>query len=110
MTEQEINQKALEVYPYKRGLDSINNEFYDLNFEGREGYIKAFKEIELLQKIKGWVARDHSGNLFLFQDTPVRKNKWWIAGLGGFYLSRKSFPELTWENEPIEVEILIRKV
>ena len=53
-----------------------------------------------------WVARDKNGFLFVYEDKPTRcdNQKEWI---GRFLCSMKNsyFPELKWENDPIEVEL-----
>ena len=57
-------------------------------------------------KYKLWVARDKDGLLVLFRGKPTRcdNQKEWS---GWFLNSMKNafFPELTWEDEPIEVEL-----
>ena len=57
-------------------------------------------------KYKLWVARDKNGFLFAYEDKPTRcknQREW----LGRFLCSMKNsyFPELKWEDEPIEVEL-----
>lgn len=57
-----------------------------------------------------WVARDKSGCLHLFSDKPERQKignlEYWRLNLAYSILSMddKLFPELTWEDEPIEVD------
>lgn len=61
--------------------------------------------------ISGWVARDRNGSLALYQSIPERLENlgYWRDGLGGeFDLSETDFPSLTWDDEPIEVEITIK--
>ena len=57
-------------------------------------------------KYKLWVARDKNGFLFAYGDKPTRcdNQKEWS---GWFLNSMKNsyFPNLTWEDEPIEVEL-----
>ena len=57
-------------------------------------------------KYKLWVARDKNGFLFAYEDKPTRcdNQKEWI---GRFFSSMKNsyFPNLTWEDDPIEVEL-----
>ena len=57
-------------------------------------------------KYKLWVARDKNGFLFAYEGKPARcdNQKEWI---GRFFSSMKNsyFPELKWEDEPIEVEL-----
>ena len=57
-------------------------------------------------KYKLWLARDKNGFLFAYEDKPTRcdnQREW----LGRFLTSMKNsyFPNLTWEDEPIEVEL-----
>lgn len=57
---------------------------------------------------KLWVAMDKSGELFVYESKPKRE-----CYLGFWYsdldyvgsISRASFPDLTWEDEPLEVEL-----
>ena len=116
MTEEQINKKALEAYPKETYYDRDMCDYVDINSEGRNGYIEALKEIESLPKIKGWVARDECG-LWLYREKPYR-----VEGTFCSHWSDKNgpnselsldiniFPELTWEDEPIEIELIIRKV
>ena len=57
-------------------------------------------------KYKLWVARDKNGFLIAYEDKPTRcdNQKEWI---GWFLFSMKNsyFPELKWEDEPIEIRI-----
>ena len=57
-------------------------------------------------KYKLWVARDKNCFLFAYEDKPNRcdiRKEWF----GRFFSSMKNsyFPELKWEDEPIEVEL-----
>lgn len=62
-------------------------------------------------KIKGWVARDSDGSLTLCKVKPLRwNNDCWVGAEEYFPLSRTLFPELTFESEPIEVELTIKKI
>lgn len=57
-------------------------------------------------KYKLWVARDKNGFLFAYEDKPTR---WYIRKewIGCFFSSMKNsyFSNLTWEDEPIDVEL-----
>lgn len=111
MTEEQIKQKAFEAYP--KNESEIDG--YDWNENEREAYIKALKETESLPKLKGWVARDKNGEINYFQEYPRRitedrRNYWWDRDYISMCIDENSFPELTWEDEPIEVELLIRKL
>lgn len=110
MTQEEIEQKALEVYPFNRNIyfGGDNNE------DKRGGYIKALTEIKSLPKIKGWVARDGEGYLTICGTLPKRAkndegNLIWDA-FSSLDVDTNIFPDLKPEDGPIEVELIIRKV
>lgn len=58
-------------------------------------------------KYKLWVARDKDGNLFAYNDKPTRcdNQKEWFAEKFLFSMENSFFPNLTWKDEPIEVEL-----
>lgn len=58
--------------------------------------------------IQGWVARDHDGDVFLYQNEPDRNEIAW-NGYMMHSLPIDSFPDLTWESEPEPVEIIIKR-
>lgn len=65
--------------------------------------------------IRGWVARENVDNsLFLFQNPPKRVGDVWLdfkSHFSNFFIIPPSlFPEITWESEPVEVEITIKKI
>lgn len=63
-------------------------------------------------KINGWLARDKDGCLNLFQGIhPHRLGEEWVSsGDYGYIGNKDMMPELSWEDEPVEVEISIRVV
>lgn len=56
-----------------------------------------------------FAARDETGKLFLFNNKPERDNSeqsgYWYASDGEFILNidENMFPNLTWDDEPLEV-------
>ena len=56
-------------------------------------------------KYKLWVARDKDGNLFAYNDKPTRCDNQceWFAEKFLFSMENSFFPELKWEDEPLEV-------
>lgn len=69
-----------------------------------------------------WVARDKDGELYLYSDKPERYNTdepfWGIPKsqtiekdneFRAFILPSVLFPDLKWENEPIEVELTMKR-
>ena len=61
--------------------------------------------------IQGWVARDDDGQLlYLYDSMPTRGiNMWNDHGSLLTHLDDNLFPNLTWESDPIEVEITIKR-
>ena len=63
-------------------------------------------------KLTGWVARDGDERIWVYETCPKKHSEWleWVGNEGGsMCLDQKSFPNLKWEDEPVEVEIIIRK-
>lgn len=58
-------------------------------------------------KYKYWVARDKDGNIFAYNDKPTRcdNQREWFSAKFLFSIENSFFPELTWKDEPIEVEL-----
>lgn len=56
---------------------------------------------------KFWVARDKSGELFAYDSKPKRECYlgFWYSDLNCCSISGDLFPELKWQDEPIEVEL-----
>lgn len=58
-------------------------------------------------KYKLWVAREKRGGLFLYKTKPILDCDFgiWFSDLDCMgTISRAFFPDLTWEDDPIEVE------
>ena len=57
--------------------------------------------------MKLWIARDLNGELILYKEQPSYNNnlKMWIGGLPVGELKCYSFPEVTFENSPQQVEL-----
>lgn len=57
--------------------------------------------------IKGFVARDRNGKLYIYEERPIRYNEIWIGGR--FFLIDNLLPQVKWEDEePTPVEITIK--
>ena len=59
-------------------------------------------------KYKLWVAREKRGGLFLYNTKPILDRDFgiWFSDLDCMgTISKDIFPELKWEDEPIEIEI-----
>lgn len=57
-------------------------------------------------KYKLWIARNANGSLFVYEKKPCRCHdlKTWQSGRF-CQMPKHLFPDLTWEDEPIEVEM-----
>lgn len=53
-----------------------------------------------------WVARDKNGDLYLYQDKPIRIEAIFGSQYLYFGIPNILFPELKWEDDPIEIEII----
>ena len=62
--------------------------------------------------IKGWVARDKDGQLGVYDILPIRGNTCWYPQVRfeNWVLPENAFPDLKWEDEPIEVELIVNRV
>jgi hypothetical protein len=61
--------------------------------------------------MKFWVARDENKLLFAYELKPYRNEKEWLSKgkhecLGTIFNS-EYFKDLTWESEPVEVELKV---
>lgn len=58
-----------------------------------------------------WIARDKDGELFLYRVKPARHNYMFVelGNCGMTRLADDEFPEVTWENSPVEVELKIKE-
>lgn len=61
--------------------------------------------------IQGWAARDEDGHLFMYCTKPERDEalQVWMGRYADFDLRNALFPDLTWESDPEEVELIIRR-
>lgn len=61
--------------------------------------------------INGWVARDATRHLYIYDTKPARVEwceAWECAGFS-LPLNDGLFPDLTWDYDPIEVELIIKR-
>lgn len=58
--------------------------------------------------IQGWVARDKGRFLGLYPWQPKRGDAAWLCG-SCMVLPINTFPDLTWDDDPIEVELIIKR-
>lgn len=97
---------------YKCLTDGNHYSIDDLDFEVSKFYTE--------ETIHGWVARNMDGCLSLFDadSKPSRMNmasedyppNRWGPILGKKQLPQNLFPDLTWQDEPIAVRIVIKPI
>lgn len=62
------------------------------------------------RKIHGWVVKDEYGDVLMFRSKPHRAGHVWLPYLEheeGYCMDEELFPDLTWEDEPLEIELTI---
>ena len=67
-----------------------------------------------------WLARENDERLLLFMDKPFRQTEyfdykdtdyWWSTANSdddGYYLYNDMYPEVTFQNSPVEVELKLK--
>jgi hypothetical protein len=58
--------------------------------------------------MKMWIARDFNGDICLHTERPRLLETVWHSD-DWFFLNEDFFPEVTFENSPQEVELVIKK-
>lgn len=67
------------------------------------------------EKLKAWVARDKFfDGLSIYSVVKPKREKGFWSNDGNkdascMFINKKLFPELKWKDEPIEVELIIRR-
>ena len=58
-----------------------------------------------------YIARNKNGALYLYEARPRRGESCFYSGVGYWDkpMDREAFPEVTWENSPVQVELKIVK-
>jgi hypothetical protein len=118
MNNQDYEQKRRECWEeYKR--QNLDGEVQWQLLSRYDVYCAAFDRAYALGKqekdadtvIQGWVARDSNPHrLYVYYRKPIRLSDMWTALDESFEIdSNLLFPDLTWESEPEEVEIIIKR-
>lgn len=95
----------------------INGLAHDAYLQGAQDFLgkqESKQESKQETVLSGWVARDKSGTVCLYNECPERYNapiNEWVADnpLQYYRIPDELFPDLTWESEPEEVEIVIKR-
>ena len=65
--------------------------------------------------MKMWIARDSDNSLWIHEEKPKKcanpKNKsyFWVSGEDWWEVDEDFLPEVTFENSPMEVELVLKK-
>lgn len=119
MTQPDYEQKKRECW---EEYTTISPQYKAFSFAFDRAYAlgKQEKEKDTDTVIQGWVCRDKKDNaLNLHAEKPYRTQSgydvydepdWWESDCASFLpLDNSLFPDLTWESEPQEVEIIIKR-
>lgn len=107
-------EKAVAGWMEKAKDEPITNEMIvdaadNLMFCARKEIVKELTKEDHSMELKGWIARDKCGDLYVYHYTPRRRNSVFDESVI-MELPEDSFPEVTWGNSPVEVKIKIEKV
>lgn len=121
MDNQEYEQKKRECWEeavLHGALEVDKNLLFDHAFKCGYSLGKHEKDAEETV-INGWVARNKYNEPFLYTSKPHRINcgivfcehtdAWSSDDLSFFPLDKDLFPNITWDNEPQEYEIIIKR-
>lgn len=113
MTQQEYEQKKVDCWNelFAANPTRCDIDAFDQIFDRAYALGKQFgnsEQVDADTVIQGWVARDFDGDVFLYQNEPDRNEIAW-NGYMMHSLPVDSFPNLTWDSDPIEVEITIKR-
>jgi len=116
ITQEEIEKASVE-YADKtaKQYEVCNSEFVQeimVAFEQGANFALGKQEKDAEETvISGWVAADDNGDLFLCRTKPVRDevSGMWISGECPLDVGINLFPDLTWDSEPQEVELIIKR-
>lgn len=111
MTQQEYEQKKVDCWNelFAANPTRCDIDAFDAIFDRAYALGKQEKDADTV--IQGWVARDDDGQLlYLYGSMPTRGINMW-NGHGSLLtpLNTGLYPDLTWESEPQEVEITIKR-
>lgn len=103
---QEKKAKSMQLSDVKQKIDAwMDSHTEEEVYECLKKY-GAVEDVDTV--IQGWVARDYDGDVFLYQNEPDRNEIAW-NGYMMHSLPIDSFPDLTWDSDPIEVELIIKR-
>ena len=130
VTQEEIEKAAIEYvltrqqarHNAKKEEDATMRDFdktikawdaYDMEqaFESGANLFLGKQEKDVNAVAQGWAARDKSGDLYIYTCKPERiiNLGYWGGNVTDVTPSNDLFPDLTWESEPLPVEIILKR-
>lgn len=120
ITQEEIEKAAWDYakdayypapdYNWYESDDEQMKEVLENTFKAGANFALGKQEKAADAVIQGWVARDGNGNLWAYTHKPIRSDKpYWLGEVADFTLSNDMLPTLTWESDPLQVEITIKR-
>ena len=106
---QEKKAKSMQLSDVKQKIDAwMDSHTEEEVYECLKKY-GAVEDVDTV--IQGWVARDEDGHLFMYCTKPERDEalQVWMGRYADFDLRNALFPDLTWDSEPEEVEIILKR-
>lgn len=108
MTQTEYEQQKRECWKEfckEHPLDATANGGVAFRFAFDRAYTLGKQEKEADTVIQGWVARDIDGEIYLYENKPERGSTEWLGRLS----SEFDLQRVTWSDDPIEVELIIKR-
>ena len=57
-----------------------------------------------------WIEREKNGELYIYRDRPYFMERFGLLEEDEWYrIDKDAFPEVTFENSPMEVELVLKK-
>ena len=124
ITQEEIEEAAEDYVSFEKGGKCYPSYIVEraccCAFKDGANFALGKQEQDADTVIQGWVCRDKKDDaLNLHAEEPYRtqsgyqigdKPDWWESDCASFLpLDKNLFPDLTWESEPEEVEIIIKR-
>lgn len=99
---------------YGECLANVANQLNEINARNASPMVLV-KDFADAPKIKGWAVRNEDGSLVFISVKPIRSEEykmWYVPGacITCYFGFNKSFPNLKWEDEPIEVELILNRL
>ena len=101
---------ALTPEGYTAWSDAIYRKDYALLLKANPDIIPEEGDTMGEKSIKAWVAADEDGIIWIYENKPKKDIRSWFGKCDLIEQRFLPFPAPTWEDEPIQIEITIKKV